>query len=426
MLDDKLLIENIKKNNLLNAFKIACKSLNYTLAKFILLLRYDYMINSDKTTNDVIYEIKKNNIETIHRMLYVKKTKLNFENFFLFTCIKNDKTTLKSILCDKTFENFDYDFAFCCACLTNDVETIQLLLTNFANININAYCGAPFAIACANGNINIASYLCQNYDINYNLFNNENFINACVNNHINIVSWYCSFPIYIDTIFAGIKQTCISGSTDIFKFLYAKVFNLTYLFNELWILTACKHNNFNIVKHILRYKPELRLNTLQIILYNLCRYSKLNILKLLLTHYTTIDISANNELAFKFACLNGHLKMAKYLLKKKPDIRIDIDGDTIYTSICVQNKINIVKLFQKLNFNKYYAKIVDGKIMDYKIIRNKIVDNKINCLICYDNVSDIITSCNHQYCKACIFTWTEEHMTCPYCRSYIFNYFNII
>ena len=37
-----------------------------------------------------------------------------------------------------------------------------------------------------------------------------------------------------------------------------------------------------------------------------------------------IDISIDNEEAFKLTCKYGHLKMAKWLIKIKPDIEIDI------------------------------------------------------------------------------------------------------
>ena len=42
------------------------------------------------------------------------------------------------------------------------------------------------------------------------------------------------------------------------------------------------------------------------------------------------------------------------------------------------------------------------------------------CSICYNNISNIITNCNHQYCKDCFEYWIETgHTLCPYCNQHI-------
>jgi hypothetical protein len=39
------------------------------------------------------------------------------------------------------------------------------------------------------------------------------------------------------------------------------------------------------------------------------------------------------------------------------------------------------------------------------------------CAVCYEKESDIITTCEHMYCKKCILKWTRKHDTCPMCRT---------
>ena len=44
------------------------------------------------------------------------------------------------------------------------------------------------------------------------------------------------------------------------------------------------------------------------------------------------------------------------------------------------------------------------------------------CPICCETRSDIITECNHCYCKSCISNWLNtNHSSCPTCRSNIGN-----
>ena len=40
----------------------------------------------------------------------------------------------------------------------------------------------------------------------------------------------------------------------------------------------------------------------------------------------------------------------------------------------------------------------------------------MDCLICFDETSDMKTSCNHSFHQSCLDIWLKEHNTCPYCR----------
>jgi ankyrin repeat protein len=53
----------------------------------------------------------------------------------------------------------------------------------------------------------------------------------------------------------------------------------------------------------------------------LCKKGNLEEIKQFYFDNPTIDISANNESAFQFACAYGHLEVAKWLLEMKPDIK---------------------------------------------------------------------------------------------------------
>lgn len=58
-----------------------------------------------------------------------------------------------------------------------------------------------------------------------------------------------------------------------------------------------------------------------------CEFGKLEIAKWLLQIQPNIDISAENEYAYRYASRNGHLEVVKWLFEIKSDIDICVDND---------------------------------------------------------------------------------------------------
>ena len=50
------------------------------------------------------------------------------------------------------------------------------------------------------------------------------------------------------------------------------------------------------------------------------------------------------------------------------------------------------------------------------------------CPICYDNKTQIITCCEHQYCYHCFNEYYKKNsnISCPYCRKENIKIYNII
>lgn len=92
----------------------------------------------------------------------------------------------------------------------------------------------------------------------------------------------------------------------------------------------------------------------------------------------------------------------------------------------ILNNIDLLKYlatFFPFQINIYinYDEIIDE-------IPNMLIDtnNIQTCCICYENKSDLITECNHQYCTSCIKKWwyTKQSIihNCPYCNTIIEPY----
>jgi hypothetical protein len=88
-----------------------------------------------------------------------------------------------------------------------------------------------------------------------------------------------------------------------------------------------------------------------------------------------------------------------------------------------------------LNPKKYYIKTSEyGTVISWKITINYIrketielkEEDKIDCPICMDKKSQVITNCKHQYCFKCIKKVNEEENKCPMCRCEITDLFRIV
>ena len=62
-----------------------------------------------------------------------------------------------------------------------------------------------------------------------------------------------------------------------------------------------------------------------------------------------IDISIENDYAFRMACQEGHIKVAKWLFKINPYINISIENDYAFRMSCIRGNIKIIKWIYKLN-----------------------------------------------------------------------------
>ena len=86
------------------------------------------------------------------------------------------------------------------------------------------------------------------------------------------------------------------------------------------------------------------------------------------------------------------------------------------------SNLNINHPFQELIYYNSRPLSSVNNSFDYVSLSNKFVESKniVECSICLDNNSNIITKCGHQYCKECFEIWYNKYnnvITCPYCRN---------
>ena len=159
-------------------------------------------------------------------------------------------------------------------------------------------------------------------------------------------------------------------------------------------------------------------------------YGKLSLVQRIYLVKPSMDLHTQNDVFFCTACECGHLEIAKWLLSIKPDIDIRADNDYSFKKAC-ENKhammvVWLVSLFPTIysyNLERGYEgnTTIQYRIryipLDYEAVPRDISQEKItSCSICYNEKPEIITMCDHQFCKECIYEWMNRECTCPYCR----------
>ena len=104
----------------------------------------------------------------------------------------------------------------------------------------------------------------------------------------------------------------------------------------------------------------------------LCKSGNLEEAQQYLLDNPTINISANDEEAFRNACECGHLLVAQWLLSVKPDINISAMDDSAFINACWGGHLLVVQWLQTL---KPYLYVInyndDGSYKDYYIRSKK-------------------------------------------------------
>ena len=325
---------------------------------------------------------------------------------------------------------------------------------------------SPFLYACKNGKINVAKWFFKIMpNINVSAIDDWAFRESCKNGHKHVCEWLLEINPDInisknnDIIF---RETCEAGQTEMAKWLFKIKPNIDIsTWNEYAFLAACSNGHLETIKWLLEIKPDINISASDNYGNNAafrvaCKYDYIKIAKWLLEVKPGLDVSVRDfddgfdendendddeygiESPFRLACYYGNINIVKWLLKIKPDINITAVNNFAFIKSCENNEIEVAQFLQSLKPEKYYLETSDNKIINYFV--NKIVikntypfgeryDIEI-CPICYQNQSDIITNCKHQYCNKCIQKLSSRfeeinEIKCPLCRKTNLDFYKL-
>ena len=108
---------------------------------------------------------------------------------------------------------------------------------------------------------------------------------------------------------------------------------------------------------------------------NACRQGNLLLVKVL-SYIPFVDISTDNDFAFRMACAYGHLKLAQWLLQVKPDINISAHNEDAFCNACLVGHLEVAQwLADEVKPERYEITEVTSNARGKHKIQYKIYEN---------------------------------------------------
>jgi ankyrin repeat protein len=403
-------------------FFLACKKGHLNVVKY--LTNIDNLINHSDVFNKLF------SYGTYHCEIEVFKYLISIHDNNKFV---NHKFIEKLCCHDENYEiakyiigipenniNIDHDKIFKYSCVFGNFNIIDVFLNVKDNgINIYDHAERMFLSSCKKGKFDMIKKLfdddhnINDYVSKYNFRNGFN--SACQFGYFEIVKYlfdiYEKGIIYDENIINGdnyiindktFQSACKSGNIDSVKFLLDVQENIIDINNNnnKAFLYACDSKNIHLLEFLFNVPGNDYLSEC----YNICfdvfcsRFKfNLNIIIFLLdAPNNNINIRKNNDFAFRQSCEYKAADVALYFCEKIEDYNVEVkNGKIINWSIL---------------FSPKEKKQLDGVIVE--------------CPICFEIESDIITDCNHQLCIKCC-QHIHKKNVCHMCRNNIKKYYLI-
>lgn len=441
----------------------------------------DLLMNINKNKNWGLYCIMNNYIEAFKYIFYYKKEfNINQNYLFMNSCFSGKLSISKWMY--NNFDKIDYSLIntdnFLLVCRTLSLNMINWFYNLNSNIDLNFDEGYILKFFCTLNKYNLVSWVLKKNIIDTRIDNFICYKYSCYNKNLDMLkllynnnnnNYDIDFTMDNRYLF---KLASNNNDTYTFKWMYFKVNNLDLTeFNYLYFRNAIVNDNLNLLLFLIE-KSKIRdlnfnnnyliktiiyyrmIDTLKYVLIKfdnidvvfdsnfaikfLAEENDLEMMKLLYEYNNEIDLSIENEYLFINACINNNIEMAKWIISKKNDVNISVYKDFIFFQVCKYNFVEIAKYLKTLkeNYFEFDIENISGnhyEIKNYKVLRcleinnYKKVDSKETCPICYENVSNVISNCNHQFCLECVNNYYQRNYNfkCPICRKNDFSFFNI-
>lgn len=161
--------------------------------------------------------------------------------------------------------------------------------------------------------------------------------------------------------------------------------------------------------------------------------------------HARINDTKSIHFAFRQACFFNSVSLAKFLLCHYPQINVTDNNDAAFRVALSNRRSNVLLFLNSLLPHRYiltfddYGQINDGHIDTSNLLVpssllpitssiHKEDKDKVACGICLDNMEDIQSSCGHSFCKKCMIQYyvQRKQTSCPYCRQTITTFYKIV
>ncbi len=252
------------------------------------------------------------------------------------------------------------------ACGLPVLEMVQFLISIGAKIEYLKTDNA-FHHACRVGSPRIIRWICEQYPQRYRYF----------------------YHYQTGTYTPNIQYSFVEECQKILKGLISHHINNKSTYLAYYLSNAAKHGFTGILEHYQALYPRTFAGDSSKMIYEAAKHGHIDVIHYVYSITENVDLSAYNHGGFITACEAGYIQVAEWYRSIKPE---------------------------KYNFRMDNDVIIPIIRKDYPIREVKVCD-RTSCAICWEDQSDLITRCGHQYCQSCIEEWMNTSPSCPYCRN---------
>lgn len=358
--------------------------------------------------------------------------------------------------------------AFKMSCENGHVNTARYVFDHLsAYVRItSADINAAFRMACHEGHLCLAKWL-FGLKPNFNVSGQNDcaFRYACEGGHIDVAKWLVSVKPSIDVSVMNhfaFRVACRNGHEEVVKWLVSQLqqqqqqkqkpsFVLSIDVCKQCFISACNGGHLNLAVWLFHQNNECLFGCDQGNLFaNLGRYGHVNVATWLMT-VSNADLSVHMPRVFMFACTNGKLAFAQWVISVNPSVYV---GEHTFKLTCENGFLDVAKwlmhmypLMRSCVTDKFFSKMCvygnepmvewlssfDPSTFKYSInsLNKQItclivnlppmkkalnVKEELNmCVVCYEP-EDIEANCGHSLCNHCLEQCVFKYKHCPYCR----------
>jgi hypothetical protein len=428
---------NFRKNNNF-IFSYACEKGAYDISQYIYNLgNIHFSYNNYDAFYKACYSSNTKLISMLYNLYLPKQINFHYNNNELFkNCCKQNLIDVVILLTTYTTFNLDIDPLFNDKCTTEEpfyyfcrygyLDLAKAYYT-FYNYDISSNTNEAICLACQEGHLDMVKWL---YEVGADITYPNNWcIGVCITkDYLDILKWIKSLDIIDlntnDYYFFIIS--CSTGNLRLAQWFYSFANSNIHEQMNYAFIYSCSENYIDIAKWLYSLGTvDIHADNDRLFKY-ICQTGMIDIAKWLYS-LGNIDIHSDDEISFRLACMMNHIQLVKWLYSLG-NINIGSNKNEAFVRACEYQDVELAVWLLSKNPDEYKLCINSGKITGWQIIKqiiyleNKEVDEILECPICFNNKSNLITSCNHQFCKKCIEYYVNKQttsikdITCPFCR----------
>ena len=140
---------------------------------------------------------------------------------------------------------------------------------------------------------------------------------------------------------------------------------------SLEFINACANGHLEVAKSLVdNFSSTLNVSAQDDYAFrDACLNGHFEVAKWLVHINPSVNVSACDNYAFRYACLNGHLKVAKWLIAIKPSIDISAVNNHAFKMVCICGRLEVAKWLVQIRPYHYVLELNQSqtRILSWKI-----------------------------------------------------------